>query len=101
MDFESLYDASFEKQSYWVRAMKAAKRAGRRTASLLTNRGASHREGELRSQQRVLKPVIDNSELTKQLSIKLGLLPSPSRQRPHPAGEEAKLKSNKRYKKLD
>ena len=46
MDFESLYDASFEKQSYWVHAKKAAKRAGRRTASLLTNRGASHRRSK-------------------------------------------------------
>jgi len=99
MDFKSLYDASFEKQSYWVRAMRAAKRAGRRTANLLTNRGASHRRRA--AQRRALKPVIDNSELTKQLSIELGLIPPPSRRRPHPAGEEAKLKSNKRYKKPD
>jgi hypothetical protein len=99
MDFETLYDSSFEKQSYWVRAMKAARRAGRRTAALLTNRGASHRRRA--AKRRALKPVVDNSELEKQLSIEMGLIPPPARRRPHPAGEEAKLKSNKRYKKPD
>ena len=99
MDFETLYDSTFEKQSYWVRAMKAARRAGRRTAALLTNRGASHRRRA--AKRRALKPVVDNSELEKQLSIEMGLIPPPARRRPHPAGEEAKLKSNKRYKKPD
>jgi hypothetical protein len=99
MDFDSLYDASYEKQSYWVRAMQAARKAGRRTAGLLTNRGASHRRRA--AQRRALKPVIDNSELEKQLSIELGLIPPTTRRRPHPAGEEAQLKSNKRYKKPD
>ncbi len=29
LDYSKLYDASFEQQSYWVLAMKAARRAGR------------------------------------------------------------------------
>ena len=32
MDFDGLYQSTFEKQAYWVVAMKAAYRAGRRTA---------------------------------------------------------------------
>ena len=32
MDFDSLYNSSFERQSYWVRAMKAARHAGKRAA---------------------------------------------------------------------
>ena len=34
MDFGGLYRSSFKKQSYWVVAMKAAYRAGRRTANV-------------------------------------------------------------------
>ncbi len=30
LDYSDLYNASFERQSYWVLAMKAARRAGRR-----------------------------------------------------------------------
>ena len=33
MDFQTLYNSSFKKQSYWVRAMKAARRAGRRAVA--------------------------------------------------------------------
>ena len=43
-DFDSLYRSSFERQTYWVRAIKAARRAGRRTALLRSRRGAgAHR----------------------------------------------------------
>ena len=45
-DFDSLYLSSFEKQSSWVRAMKAAQRAGRRTALVQSRRGASARRRE-------------------------------------------------------
>ena len=34
MDFDSLYNSSFKRQSYWVRAMRAARRAGRRAAHI-------------------------------------------------------------------
>ena len=30
LDYSDLYNATFERQSYWVLAMKAARRAGRR-----------------------------------------------------------------------
>ncbi len=43
MDFTSLYNASFERQSYWVLVMKAARRAGRRAKHNSKSRGASHR----------------------------------------------------------
>ncbi len=43
MDFTSLYNASFERQSYWVLALKAAWQAGRHAEHNSKSRGASHR----------------------------------------------------------
>jgi hypothetical protein len=43
MDFTFLYNASFERQSYWVLAMKAARWAGHRAEHNSKSRGASHR----------------------------------------------------------
>ena len=42
-DFDSLDRTSFEKQTYWVRAIKAARRAGRRTALIQSRQGAGAR----------------------------------------------------------
>ena len=43
MDFSTLKRSPLERQSYWVRAMKAARRAGQRTALAQSRRGASAR----------------------------------------------------------
>ena len=43
MDFTSLYNASFERQSYWVLAMKAAWQARCCAEHNSKSRGASHR----------------------------------------------------------
>ncbi len=43
MDFTSLYNASFERQFYWVLAMKAAQWAGRCAEHNSKLRGVSHR----------------------------------------------------------
>ncbi len=51
MDFTSLYNASFEQQSYWVLAMKAAQRAGRRAEYNSKLRGASHHQRHAKSMQ--------------------------------------------------
>jgi hypothetical protein len=42
LDFTSLYNSSFERQSYWDLAMKAAQQAGRRANHKAKSRGASH-----------------------------------------------------------
>jgi hypothetical protein len=42
LDFTSLYSASFEKQSHWVLAMKATRRAGCQANHQAKSKGASH-----------------------------------------------------------
>jgi hypothetical protein len=42
LDFTSLYSSSFERQSYWVLVMKAARRAGRHANHQAKLKGASH-----------------------------------------------------------
>jgi hypothetical protein len=54
MDFTSLYNASFERQSYWVLAMKVARQAGRRAKHNSKLRGASH----CQRQAKACKPCI-------------------------------------------
>jgi hypothetical protein len=49
LDFTSLYNSSFERQSYWVLAMKAARQAGRRTDHIAKSRGASHRRRQAKA----------------------------------------------------
>ena len=41
MDFNSLYQSSFEKESYWIRVMKVEPRTCRHTVFLWAHRGAS------------------------------------------------------------
>ena len=47
VDFSSLRRSSFERHSYWVMAMKAARCAGRRTVACQSRRGASARQLDL------------------------------------------------------
>jgi len=42
-DFDSLYRSSFENQTYWLRAIKAARRAGKLAAARRGRMGASAR----------------------------------------------------------
>lgn len=98
-DFDSLYRSSFEKQSYWVRAMKAARRAGRRTALVQSRRGASARRREAR--QRPSRPVIDISTVEEQLMRQLTLQRPPSRRRVNDSSLETENPCNKRLKKPD
>jgi hypothetical protein len=41
LDHSAMYKASYEEQAYWVLALKAARRAGRRAANLQRARGRS------------------------------------------------------------
>ena len=60
-DFDSLYRTSFEKQTYWVRAIKAARHAGRRTAVMQSRRGAGVRRRAARRRQTL--PCLDTSHI--------------------------------------
>ena len=46
MDFDNLMNAGIYRQSYWVRAMQAARKAGRQTAALAGKVSASVRRSE-------------------------------------------------------
>ncbi len=80
LDFTSLYNSSFERQSYWVLAMKAAQQAGRRTNHKAKPRGASHQ----RRQAKAHKPcaVYNFSRDLVVMNYELQLGPQP-RRRPH------------------
>ena len=79
IDFDSLFRSSFERQTYWVRAMRAAQRAGRRAALLQSRRGAGARRRADRTRQP--RPRIDTSAVEAQLLAELTLRPLPSRRR--------------------
>ena len=102
MDFQTLYNSSFEKQSYWVRAMKAARRAGRRAVALAqvaSRQGASARRRAAR--RRTERLVINTGEVEAQLREDLNLPPIVTRRRPHPAHLETLNPVNKRLKHPD
>ena len=68
-DFNSLYRASFEKQTYWVRAIKAARRAGRRTAQMQSHRSAGARRRAARKRQ--LLPCLDTTQVEAQMMAEM------------------------------
>jgi hypothetical protein len=72
-DFDSLYRSSFETQTYWVRAIKAARRAGRLAAARQGRMGASARR--VAARRRSSRPRLDTSAVTLQLQADLGLCP--------------------------
>ena len=99
MDFTSLFRSSFERQSYWVRAMRAARRAGRRTAQQQSRRGASARRRSAAT--RAPRPRIDTDAVRRQIREELGLQEPLTRRRTNPAGIAAQDKTNKRLRKPD
>ena len=99
MDFDSLYNSSYEKQYYWVRAMKAARRAGRRTAFLNSRRSAAAR----RQNQHRQKPrhTVKAANLEAQIREEHNLRPASTRRRPHPSSIDRTNPCNKRLKNPD
>jgi len=93
-----MYKASYEEQAYWVLAMKAARRAGRRAATSKRTRGRSrrmilvaNREKRIRYDFRVLEDKM-GYELCGQ---------KPGRKRPHLTSVLASVGLNKRLQKPD
>ena len=70
-DFDSLYRSSFENQTYWVRAIKAARRAGQLAAARRGRMGASARR--VAARRRSFRPCLDTSAITRQLQADLGI----------------------------
>mmetsp|Transcript_28742 Transcript_28742/g.61287 ORF Transcript_28742/g.61287 Transcript_28742/m.61287 type:complete len:130 (-) Transcript_28742:320-709(-) len=78
MDFDGLYRSSFEKQSYWVVAMKAAyTRAEQRKASVRRRQRASTRRRS--AKQCRIRPTLDNGAMMQQIREDQGLSPPTTR----------------------
>lgn len=107
VDYSSLLRASFERQSYWVMAMKAARRAGRRAAVRRSREGASDRRRNLRLQQQrrqrqvAQRPVVNTTAVERQILEDTVQVSRTTRRRPHPASIEFAYPSNKRLRKPD
>jgi hypothetical protein len=69
LDYSALYNASLERQSYWV--LKAACHAGKRDAKLSKHRGRSQRK--MRAKLSTRKPKYGFSREEAQLQQKLGV----------------------------
>ena len=95
LDFTSLYSASFEKQSYWVLAMKATRRAGHRADHQAKSKGASHRRRKARTRNEWA--VYDFSRDLALMNHELRLGPQPCR-RPHHSSTDTLNPLNKRQK---
>ena len=98
LDHSAMYKASYEEQAYWILAMKAARRAGRRAATSKRARGrsrrtilAANREKRIRYNFRALEDKM-GYELRGQ---------KPGRKRPHLTSVSASIGSNKRLRKPD
>ena len=99
-DFDSLYRSSFERQTYWVRAIKAARRAGRRTGLLRSRRGAGARRRAGRGRR--TRPTIDVSVVVEQMRAEQMLRPLPSQRRVRPnIRDSVDNPCNKRLRKPD
>jgi len=98
LDHSALYKASYETQAYWVLALKAARRAGRRTAGGRRLRGRTHRRRLAAS--KVPRPRYDFREVLEQMAYELGRQ-APTRKRTHPSSVAVSAGSNKRQRKPD
>jgi hypothetical protein len=98
LDYSALYNASLERQLYWVLAMKAACRAGKRDEKLSKRRGRSQRK--MRAKLSTRKPKYDFSQDKSQLQQELGVSNS-SRQQSLNSQTGVDCASNKRLRKPD
>ena len=99
VDFDALVKSSHESQSYWVRAVEAARTAGRRVATRTAREGAGARRR--RSRRRPRKSLLNLANVLSKLRQEIGLEPTPSRTRPHPDAAGVNNKANKRLRKPD
>ena len=104
VDHDALVTATTERQSYWLLAMKAARKAGRRNAGRGRRQGSGRRT--IRAQTTWAAKMKAQLTLgTREVEQSLegwgeAILPRKSKRRSR-AGESAALKSNKRYRNPD
>ncbi len=98
LDHSSMYNTSYEEQAYWVLALKAARRAGRRVSAQSRCRGRSQRNRPAAAAAK--KPRYDFSDLVGQMGYELRQQ-MPIRKRSHSTPVSADNASNKRLRKPD
>jgi hypothetical protein len=97
LEFSTLYNATFERQSSWVLAVKEARRAGRRIAQTVKHQQNSKKHCTAAQ----LKPIRLKYDFTcneRQMRYELGLNPAP-RRRPCQDPDGTENPSNKRMQK--
>jgi hypothetical protein len=87
MDFSTVRNSSLDEQSYWVLAMKAARKAGRRAAARRRRTPASVRRQAARIAANNRRPyvVTGATETLHSIEIDMGMRAPPSRRRPSSA----------------
>jgi len=98
LDHSALYKATYEEQAYWILAMKAARRAGRRAALSNRARGRSRRRIMAATQGKRLR--YNFRALEEQMGYEIRGQ-KPGRKRPHLTSVSASIGSNKRLRKPD
>jgi len=98
LDHSAMYKASYEEQAYWVLAMKAARRAGRRAATSQRVWGRSQRTRVAANRETRIR--YDFHALEDQMGYKL-CGQKPGRKRPYLTSVSASVGSNKRLWKPD
>ena len=101
IDFNTLADSSTTKQTYWLYAIKAARRAGRRVVATLRRRGAGANARRLAARMgRRTRPALSlgTLEVEHAIATRFGLRSRPTRKRPTPLSQHMQDKSNKRRK---
>jgi hypothetical protein len=98
VDYSTLYSTSFERQSYWVLAMKAARWAGCRTSTSPKQKGRHKHSASTHNHQH--KPYYDFTHDDELMRRKLGLQ-APNRQHPHPDANGIGNPPNKLLRKPD
>ena len=98
LDYSELFNAPLEQQSYWVLAMKVARRAGRQASASTQHRSQQKRNTPTDSKTR--KVQYDFTQDDAQMMRELGIQPLHNR-RPRPDANDADNPSNKRLRKSD
>jgi hypothetical protein len=98
LDHSAMYKALYEEQAYWVLALKAARRAGRRAITTKRARGRSQRSRLAATRETRIR--YDFSGLEAQMGYELRRQ-KPVRKRPHLTLVLVSVGSNKRLRKPD
>ena len=101
LDFSQLVDSGHEEQAYWVVAVQAAKKAGRRAWQRVQQMGGSARRMTRHKEQRrkVARGIHSIERVLTTIRRELGLEQEPSRQRSAEGKVSTTMRLQKRVKR--